>query len=192
MNHDQQPSFDLGAIVGAYIGTLIFIWVVCAIVAAGVAPRGRQGEFFLLTLFFLGPLGVGFAAVATPRETSMPGRARFVCPRCSAAQFVEYDVDEFDCWRCDQRVDIEYRRFGGPRVQAAAKSKATLGVTPVVGKTTSVEAAPEPKVAPRATPVVAKRVTVKCHKCGHIQTVPASATSFHCNNCNASLKRKTS
>jgi hypothetical protein len=68
MNENVHSSFDLGSVFGAYIGTIIAIWVVCAIVAAAVAPRGRRGEFFLSTLFFLGPLGVGFASVAQPRE----------------------------------------------------------------------------------------------------------------------------
>jgi predicted Abi (CAAX) family protease len=39
------------------------------LVAAIVAPDGRRGEFFLLTLLVLiGPLGVACAAVANPRS----------------------------------------------------------------------------------------------------------------------------
>ena len=37
-------------------------WLISAIVASSEAPKGRGGEFFILTLLFLGPLGVGFAA----------------------------------------------------------------------------------------------------------------------------------
>ena len=133
------------------MGIYIFIgviWLICAAVAAGVAPRGRQPEFFLLTLFFLGPLGVGFAAVAVPRDPDTPGRWRIVCPRCVAAQYVRMGAHEFDCWRCDQRLRIdEYGRLLGPSdgaasknaVQAASTPKVTAASAPV-GKTTKSNA----------------------------------------------------
>jgi hypothetical protein len=185
VNDHQQPFIDLGAIFGAYIGAIIFIWVASALVASGVAPRGRGGEFFVLTLFFLGPLGVGFAAVAAPREAYVSGR-RFVCPRCTAAQYVEEGVYTFDCCRCHQHADVEYGRFGGPRVEAASKSKVAPRVTPAVEKTTTSTS----KVAPSSAPGVEKTTTVRCNKCQHTQKVAISASAFECENCNARLKRR--
>jgi hypothetical protein len=47
-----------------YLVVVIIVWGVSAVVASFVAPEGRATEFGLLTLLFLDPLGVGFAAVA--------------------------------------------------------------------------------------------------------------------------------
>ena len=162
-----------------YIVTIIAIWVISALVAIAVAPRGRQAEFFALTLLILGPLGVGFAAVAVPREPEIPGRIRIVCPRCVAAQYVRTVVHEFDCWRCDQRIAIDdWGRLRSPSNEAAPKPE--------------VAAASKPKGADRPTPT-GKATNVKCAKCQHIQQVPASESSFQCEKCNAKLTRtKTS
>jgi ribosomal protein S27E len=168
--------------VVTYIVTIIAIWVISALVAIAVAPRGRQAEFFALTLLILGPLGVGFAAVAVPREPEIPGRARVVCPRCAAAQYIGTGVDEFDCWRCDQRGVVDRSRLGGPIVQVASKPKVEAASKP------RVEASSKPKVAPKVTPV-GKTTTIRCFKCQHTQQVPASASTFQCEKCNATLKR---
>jgi hypothetical protein len=112
-----------GSGVVSYIVTIILVWVICAAVASAVAPPGRQLEFFFLSLLIIGPLGVGFAAVAMPREpvTVMPGRKRVVCPRCVAAQYIGNGVEVFTCWRCDQHVVVD----DGRSVKAASKPKAT-------------------------------------------------------------------
>jgi hypothetical protein len=49
--------------------TVLILWVVWfPFIASLVAPDGRRGEFFLLTLFVVvGPLGVACAAIANPR-----------------------------------------------------------------------------------------------------------------------------
>jgi ribosomal protein S27E len=154
-----------------YIVTIIAVWVISALVSLGVAPRGRQAEFFALTLLILGPLGVGFAAVAVPRDPEIPGRIRIVCPRCVAAQYVGTGVHEFGCWRCDQRIAVD--DWGRPSV-------------------TSNTAASKPRVTDTATPT-GKATKVKCFNCQHIQQVPVGASSFDCEKCSAKLKRtKTS
>ena len=110
-----------------YIVTIIAVWVISALVSLGAAPRGRQAEFFALTLLILGPLGVGFAAVAVPRDPEIAGRIRIVCPRCVAAQYVGTGVRELGCWRCDQRIAVDH--WGRPSVTssaAAPKEKAFL------------------------------------------------------------------
>jgi ribosomal protein S27E len=159
-----------------YIVTLIVVWLISAAVAAGVAPRERRPEFFLLTLFFLGPLGVGFAAVAVPREPAPPGRWRIVCPRCVAPQYARMGAHEFDCWRCNQRLRIdEWGRLLGPSDGTASK--------------TAVQAASKPNIAATSTPT-GKTTKVRCTKCQHTQQVPVSTTNFQCEECNAKLTRK--
>ena len=54
--------------LGGYLAAIVAVWIVCAIIASALAPRHRRREFFIFTLLFLGPLGVGFAAVAQPRD----------------------------------------------------------------------------------------------------------------------------
>lgn len=149
-----------------YIVTIIFAWVVCAFVASGVAPRGRQAEFFVLSLLILGPPGVGFAAVAMPRVTVLGGRRGIACPRCAAVQYVGTGVDEFYCWRCDQHVAVGPGPLGRPAVEAASM----------------------PKVAPKATPV-GKTASVRCSRCQHAHQVPVGASTFQCEECNTTLKR---
>jgi hypothetical protein len=173
----------------AYFGWILVAWLISAFVALSEAPRGRGGEFFLLTLFFLGPLGVGFAAVAQ-REPVVPGRHRLACPRCTAEQYVEFGVYEFDCWRCHQDVEISYPTLGGPSVQPA--SKPSSAVLSPAAKTTRAETTSNPKAATKSTPA-GKTTRVKCVKCQHTQKIPVSVTSFQCEECNAKLKRaKTS
>jgi len=174
---------DLAFPFMAYVVVLIFVWVVSAIVAAVAAPEGRAAEFFCLTLFFLGPLGVGFAAVAVPREIVVEGRRRVVCPRCAAAQYMVIRDRDFDCWRCHQRGAVDYRPVGGARVEVTSKPVAAPSAANVGQQTTA---------APKETPV-GKTTTVKCSKCQHTQHVPVSASTFQCENCDARLKRsKTS
>ena len=61
---------DTGLVAGILalpILVILFLWLIVALVAAAVAPIGRRLQFFIITLFFLGPLGIAAAAVAQPR-----------------------------------------------------------------------------------------------------------------------------
>jgi ribosomal protein S27E len=157
--------------VVTYIVTIILIWLISALVATAVAPQERRAEFFLLTFFILGPFGVGFAAVAAPRDPEIPGRLRVVCPRCVATQYIGSGVHEFGCWRCDQRIAVD--EWGRSSV-------------------TSNTAVSKPRAVDKPTPT-GKATKVRCFNCEHIQQVPAGASSFDCEKCSAKLKRtKTS
>jgi hypothetical protein len=57
---------------------LLLFFGCCGGVAALVAPQGRRVTFFLLSLFFLGPFGVGFASVAPPRPLKIEDAMAFV------------------------------------------------------------------------------------------------------------------
>ena len=66
---DESGSF------GAFLLTVPFVliliaWLIVAGVAAWVAPEGRRLTFFLITLFFLGPIGIAAAAIAQPRPAA--------------------------------------------------------------------------------------------------------------------------
>ncbi len=52
----------------------VAVWIVIALVAAAVAPDDRRITFFLITLFFLGPIGIAAASIAQPR--TVPTSAR--------------------------------------------------------------------------------------------------------------------
>lgn len=66
-------EFDLDSLFG-WTGVAIYTWVISAVLAYIVAPRTRRIEFVVITVLVLGPLGVGFAAIAQPREQHDPAR----------------------------------------------------------------------------------------------------------------------
>ncbi len=55
-------------ILGLPFAVVFVLWIVCGVVAAVVAPWDRRMTFFLITLFFLGPIGIAAAAIAQPRR----------------------------------------------------------------------------------------------------------------------------
>ena len=77
MNYAADNNEDFGTAL-AFLGLLPFfvvfmVWLVSAIVAGAIAEeRNRSGfGFAAATFFFLGPLGVGVALLATRREHRM-------------------------------------------------------------------------------------------------------------------------
>ncbi|KXO89038.1 hypothetical protein [Tsukamurella pseudospumae] len=123
----MEVTDDIGTTLAAFTtGPLIAVataWFFSAVIAGVIAEiRGRSGfGFFFTTLFFLGPLGPGFALVA-PREDRgrpvaprpgtvdvrpvMEGRRRFTCPRCGAANDIPEAHTSYDCWRCDEHRKV--------------------------------------------------------------------------------------
>ena len=96
------------------LAAVVVIWGVSALGAAICAPKGRGVQFAVVTLLFLGPLGVGFAAAAArPREwKAQHGRHTVRCPRCDARQHVLDDDNSFQCWQCHNRYLLEKGPFG--------------------------------------------------------------------------------
>jgi hypothetical protein len=108
MNNNQfdPAAFLFANLIALTLGWLLFFGL-CGGIAAVVAPQGRRWTFFMITLFFLGPMGIGFAAVASPRAPDVDETAQTVfCWRCDARQNVDLDADQFDCWRCETKQDI--------------------------------------------------------------------------------------
>ena len=87
---------------------LLFLWVVvygiCGAVAAFVSPPPDRLRWFLLTFFFLGPLGVGFAAVAPAYLRKRSDAWQYACERCGEFQNVSHGTKSADCWRCGDRL----------------------------------------------------------------------------------------
>ena len=115
MNNDTDDA-NLGAfLLGLPLAVIVIGWLIVGIVAAVVAPKDRQGTFLLITLFFLGPLGIAAAAIAQPRvpldvhvveRPRKEGRIRHMCPRCGAKTDLLDVATGFDCWRCSQHYKL--------------------------------------------------------------------------------------
>lgn len=108
----NDTAFGIGL---ASLLTLVLVWLIAAVVTALIAHhRGRNPiVFFLVTLFFLGPVGPGFALVAQPDSDPedgvrkvAEGRRRFVCPRCGAENDIPDTDSSYNCWRCDERRKV--------------------------------------------------------------------------------------
>lgn len=106
----MNGSFGLASVL-----SVMLIWVIAAAVTAVIAhQRGRNPlVFFLVTLFFLGPVGPGFALVARPDVAPEPeprkvadGRRRFVCPRCGAENDIPEADTGYNCWRCGEKRKV--------------------------------------------------------------------------------------
>ena len=63
----SNDTHGLELLAGVPVILIVVGWIAVAIAAAIVAPAGRNGPFFIITLLFLGPLGLAAAAVAQPR-----------------------------------------------------------------------------------------------------------------------------
>jgi hypothetical protein len=102
----MENQFDLFANPVA----LFFFWLLvsglCGGVAAFVAPPTRRLEFFLLTFFFLGPFGVGFASVAPTRPPKVEDAMAFACRTCGIVQNVVNVEDTPTCYRCGSRFSF--------------------------------------------------------------------------------------
>ncbi|CAM3635825.1 hypothetical protein H7J08_07845 [Mycobacterium frederiksbergense] len=101
---------------------LFIVWLIAAGVAAFIADsRGRSSiGFFLVTFFFLGPLGPGFALLAgreingepvgpaaAAKPKAVDGRRRFICPRCQADNDIPNAATSYDCWRCSEHRAVK-------------------------------------------------------------------------------------
>jgi DNA-directed RNA polymerase subunit RPC12/RpoP len=115
------------AILGLFpIFVILFVWLISAAVAGAIAyvrERSFWG-FFLATFFFLGPIGVGVALLATHGALDRPparrkvaeGRQRFTCPRCGAESDIPNADTSYDCWRCGEHRGVK------PKLAAEKKS----------------------------------------------------------------------
>ncbi len=100
--------FDPTAFLLTNLITLLVVWLliygICGGVAALVAPQGRRLTFFFITLFFLGPLGVGFASIAPTRAPYREDAWRFRCDVCGALQNVEHNAESAECYECGESL----------------------------------------------------------------------------------------
>lgn len=123
MNNGANNEGDVGTAF-AFLGlipliVLFLVWFISAAVAAIIAmERNRSPVLFgLCTFFFLGPIGVGIALLATRGELDQlppsakpkvaAGRRRFTCPRCLADNDIPDADSSYDCWRCNEHRNVK-------------------------------------------------------------------------------------
>jgi DNA-directed RNA polymerase subunit RPC12/RpoP len=118
MDTSQNWGEELGKAISDLIRASFWAAVIYLVVSAFVAgliaqDRGRSFfSFFFASLFFLGPLGVGFALLATraeldhaylpPKRKVAEGRQRFTCPHCGAESEIPDADTSYECWRCGE------------------------------------------------------------------------------------------
>lgn len=127
-----------------FVFVVIVVWVASLIVTARIAPEARVGTFMLVALF-LGPIAMGFAAIA-PREAVLPGRTLRTCIRCAAVQYTPNGESSFECWRCHEHVQIESRPRRSLSDWAAPEPAESGSTTPsggTIGKHSTAQAPPE-------------------------------------------------
>jgi DNA-directed RNA polymerase subunit RPC12/RpoP len=107
---------------------ILFVWFSTAFVAGLIAVSREHSfwGFFFATFFFLGPLGVGVALLATrgeldyahvpPMRKVAEGRQRFICPRCGAESDISYTDTPYDCWCCGEHRKVK------PKVSTGSKT----------------------------------------------------------------------
>ncbi len=85
-----------------------FLWLVvfgiCGAVAAWVGPPEDRVRWFLLTFFFLGPMGVGFAAIAPSGPRKREDAWQYTCECCGAVQNITHGTKTADCWQCGDQL----------------------------------------------------------------------------------------
>jgi hypothetical protein len=104
----MDSRFDPWAFVAGNLLLALVLWFLIfgffGFIAMTVAPPSHRLRWFLLTLFFLGPLGIGFAAIAPVETPAVKGTWQFRCERCGTLQNVPHDTKTADCWRCDENL----------------------------------------------------------------------------------------
>ncbi|MGX9673002.1 hypothetical protein [Mycobacterium sp. HM-7] len=147
MNYAADNNDGFGAALAAFswlwLFFWLFVWFICAIVAGAIAEeRGRSGiGFAAATFFFLGPLGVGVALLATRGELDrLPpaqakrkvaeGRRRFICLRCGAETDIRDADTSFTCWRCDESCTVTPKAGAKVAPKPAPKSAPTPAQAP--------------------------------------------------------------
>jgi hypothetical protein len=115
------------------IGTLIVVWLICAVIAAVISDRKNlgAGSGFVLGAI-LGIIGIIIVVCQKPGLPPAPAGMRAVkCTRCNAVQNVHRDQPQFECWQC----------------------KTVISLIPLGASQAIVPQPPNPRPAAKTTPV---------------------------------------
>jgi ribosomal protein S27E len=148
----------------------IVIWLACIAICMMIASRKNNsvgGAFFLGAI--LGVIGIIIAIAQKPGLPAAPRGMRAVqCTRCNAVQNIHQGQPQFECWQCNMVIPLI----------SPKRSPQAIATQP-----------PKPQPVAKAAQAVRQRVSVKCVKCQHTQSVPADQRTFTCEQCGTKLKR---
>jgi hypothetical protein len=142
--------------------------VICLVfggIAAGIGQAKKLpiGESFALGAF-LSIIGIIIVICQKPGlPQAPPGMRALKCARCNTVQNIPEAQRVFECWQCKCTYEL-------------------WGVPP--------EAQANPAVPTMPKPYAATTKNVRCHACQHVQAVPVTQSTFICEECGTSLKRK--
>ncbi len=146
---------------------VIVLCLICGGISALIAQRKNrsiQDAFILGAL--LGIIGLIIVICQKPGLPQAPPGMRAVkCKRCNTVQNVAQDQRTYECWQCKATNEL----WAAPPV---VNKPASTGQKPPVVKSAG------------------QAVRARCHKCQHVQAVPADQATFVCEECGAKLKRK--
>jgi ribosomal protein S27E len=147
--------------------TFIVVMLIFGAITTAIGQRKNLplgGSFAAGAL--LGIIGVIIVICQRPGlPQAPPGMQAVTCPRCNALQNISAGDTTFECWQCKY---VAHMRNGG-----------------------NAKAPAQQELAPAKSATPAKSTKVRCNRCQHVQTVSVSQTTFPCEQCNASLKRRT-
>ncbi|OBF93264.1 hypothetical protein A5791_12815 [Mycobacterium sp. 852002-51163_SCH5372311] len=148
------------------LGLIVLMSLIFGAITGAIARKKNlsTGGWFVIGAF-LGLIGLLIVLMQRPRLPKPPPGMRVVkCSWCNAVQNIAEAQPEFECWQCK----ASHRIWDGPQPELT-----------------------EPATMPQQKPVESMS-KVRCYKCQHVQAVPPDLSSFPCEECGASLKRRTS
>ena len=179
----------------------ILLWLFCAVIGAAIAKsKNRHWSEGLLLGGLLGIIGVIIELFMRSLPSGPPPPGWYPDPDDKGSQRYwdgrEWDDPPARAVKSTPKAVTQAKTKACPdcaeTILAAAKVCKHCGYryAPLSAPKTSV-----PQSIPRAKDetVIAreKSAKVKCHNCQHVQTVPQSAATFPCEQCDARLKRRT-
>lgn len=169
-------------------GTVLLVWLLCAVVGAAIAKsKNRNWGEGLVLGGLLGVIGVIIELCLRAQAPGLPPSGWYPDPEGSGSQRF---------WNGREWAELPPRPVdsSAPQAVRAATKKcpdcaetvlAAAKVCKHCGYRFAPPSAPETVMIPRG-----KSSKVRCHKCQHVQSVPQSESVFVCEQCDAKLKRR--
>ncbi|MFV8315324.1 DUF2510 domain-containing protein [Mycobacterium sp. 23] len=167
----------------------ILLWLFCAAIGAAIAKsKNRHWSEGLLLGGLLGIIGVIIELFMRSLPPSAPPPGWYPDPEGNGNQRFWNGTE----WNALPPAKSSTSKAAERTKKCPDCAETILAAAKVCKHCGYRYAAPSAPTAsgPRAVSQ-GKLVKVKCHICQHVQTVPPSAATFPCEQCNAKLKRRT-